>query len=162
CCGGAGSAAENPQAIFSRANTLYADGHYADAAAEYERLLASGVASANTYFNLGNAYLKAGQTGRAVLAYERARRLTPNGPALRANLTFAREEGAIAAPAPWWTRVLFPLAATWSSDALLLGAACAWWLLMGLLDAGRLLPAARRATSRAAVVAGVALAVLGA
>jgi len=161
-CGGAGIAAENPQAIFSRANTLYADGRYADAAAEYERLLASGVASANTYFNLGNAYLKAGQTGRAVLAYERARRLAPNDPDLRANLTFARQEGAAVAPAPWWTRVLFPLAASWSSDALLLGTACAWWLLLGLLVAGRFLPAGRRAIFRAAAVAGVALAVLGA
>jgi len=159
--GGAGGATENPQATFFRANALYADGRYADAAAEYERLLASGVASANTYFNLGNAYLKAGQTGRAVLAYERARRLAPNDPDLRANLMFAREEGA-AAPAPWWTRVLFPLAASWSSDALLLGTASAWWLLMGLLAAGRLLPVARRATSPAAVLAGMALVVFGA
>src|SRR5262249_31556316 len=160
--GGAGLAAENAQAIFFRANGLYGEGRYADAAAEYERLLSSGVASANTYFNLGNAYLKAGKTGRAVLAYERARRLPPRDPDLRANLTLARPPEATPEPAPWWTRVLFPLAASWSSDALLLSAACAWWLLMGLLAAGRLLPAARRTTSRAALIAGAALVVFGA
>jgi tetratricopeptide (TPR) repeat protein len=158
---GAGRAAETPQAIFFRANALYAEGKYAQAAAEYERLLATGVGSASTYFNLGNAYLKAGQTGRAVLAYERARRLAPGDPDLRANLTFAREAGATAEPPPWRTRLLFPLAASWSSDALVLGAACAWWLLMGLLAAGRLLPTARRATARAALLPGVALVVLG-
>src|SRR5262249_14350429 len=54
---GAGLAAETPQAIFFRANGLYAEGRYAEAAGEYERLLADGVASASTYFNLGNAYL---------------------------------------------------------------------------------------------------------
>ena len=159
---GAGLAAENAQAIFFRANGLYAEGRYADAAAEYERLLGSGVASANTYFNLGNAYLKAGKTGRAILAYERGRRLAPGDPDLRANLTFARSPEATPEPAPWWTRLLFPLAASWSSDALLLGAACAWWLLAGLLAAGRLLPAARRGTSRAALIAGAALAIFGA
>src|SRR5262249_60282743 len=114
---------------------------YAAPAAEHERLLASGVASANPYFNLGNAYLKAGQTGRAILAYERARRLAPGDPDLRANLTFARSPEATPEPAPWWTRVLFPLAASWSSDALLLGAACAWWLLAGVRVAARPLPA---------------------
>ena len=159
---GGGFAAETGQATFYRANGLYAEGKYADAAAEYERLLATGVASANTYFNLGNAYLKAGKTGRAVLAYERARRLAPGDPDLRANLTFARPPDTAPPPAPWWTRVLFPLAGSWSSDTLLLAAGCAWWLLMGLLAAGRFLPAARRATSRAALLAGAALVVLAA
>ena len=159
---GAGLAAENAQATFFRANGLYTEGRYADAAAEYERLLAGGVASANTYFNLGNAYLKAGKIGHAVLAYERGRRLAPGDPDLRANLTFALQPGTAPEPAPWWTRVLFPLAASWSSDALVLGAACAWWLLMGLLAAARLLPAARRTAVRGALLAGVALVVLGA
>src|SRR4029453_4228490 len=71
------AAEETPQALFFRGNALYADGRYADAAAAYEQILAKGVASTSTYFNLGNAYLKENQLGRAVLAYERAARLAP-------------------------------------------------------------------------------------
>ena len=93
---------ETPQATFFRANALYADGRYGDAAAEYERVLATGVASANTWFNLGNARLKAGQIGPAVLAYKRAARLAPGDPDIRANLAFAREQGGLADAAPGW------------------------------------------------------------
>lgn len=153
---------ETPRAIFFRGNALYADGRYADAAAAYERLLATGVASANTYFNLGNAYLKQGQVGRAVLAYERAARLAPGDPDLRANLAFAREQAGAGKPAPWPTRLLLPLAATWSTDALLLGTAVAWWALMLLLVVRLVRPAARRAAARAAFVAGVAFLLMGA
>jgi tetratricopeptide (TPR) repeat protein len=158
--GAARAADETPQALFFRGNALYADGRYADAAATYERVLAAGVASANTYFNLGNAYLKAGRVGNAVLAYERAGRLAPGDPDLRANLAFAREQAGTTEPVPWWQRLLFPLAARWSSDALLAGAAVAWWILMLLLVVRLARPAAHRAASRAAVGAGVALLVL--
>ncbi len=160
--GVARGAEDTPQAMFFRGNALYADGRYAEAAAEYEQLLAGGVASASTYFNLGNAYLKAGDVGRAVLAYARAERLAPGDPDLHANLAYAREQSAPAGPPAWWTRVLFPLAATWSGDGVLLAVAAAWWTLMLLLVARRMLPRMRRAASRAALVAGAALAVIGA
>jgi len=154
--------ADTPQATFFRANALYSDGRYADAAAEYERVLATGVASANTWFNLGNARLKAGQIGPAVLAYERAARLAPGDPDIRANLAFAREQGGIADAAPGWTRLLFPLAGSWSTDALLGAAAVAWWLLALCLIVRRLVPAAARPTWWGAVATGVALLVVGA
>lgn len=159
--GVAGGAEETPQALFFRGNALYADGRYADAAAVYERLLGGGVASANTYFNLGNAYLKAGDVGRAVLAYERARRLAPGDPDLRANLGFAREQAAAQEPAPWWARVVFPFAAARASDTLLRWAAATWWALALLLGVRQLVPAAGRVASRAAVVAAVVLVVIG-
>jgi tetratricopeptide (TPR) repeat protein len=158
--GAARAADETPQALFFRGNAQYADGRYADAAATYERVLAAGVASANTYFNLGNAYLKAGRVGNAVLAYERAARLAPGDPDLRANLAFAREQAGTTEPVPWWQRLLFPLAARWSSDALLAGAAVAWWMLMLLLVVRLAFPAVHRAASRAALAAGIALLVL--
>src|SRR4029453_11490487 len=102
------AAEETPQALFFRGNALYADGRYADAAAAYEQLFAGGVASANAYFNLGNAYLKEGEVGRAVLAYERAARLAPGDPVLRANLAFAREQAGAGQPERWRRRGLFP------------------------------------------------------
>ena len=152
---------ETPQAAFFRGNALYADGRYADATAAYEQLLASGVASANTYYNLGNAYLKQGQVGRAVLAYERAARLAPGDPDLRANLAFAREQAGTVDAHPWWRRLLFPLAATWSTDALVAGAAAAWWALLLLLIVRLVRPDVQRAASRGAIVAAAALLVAG-
>ena len=160
--GGAGAAADNSQAMFFRANRLYADGRYAEAAAEYEHVLGTGVASTNVYFNLGNAYLKAGDVGRAVLAYERARRLAPGDPDVRANLAFARQHGGEDDEPPRWTRVAFPLAGVWSSDTMLAVAAAAWWAFFLLLAARHLLPAARRPVGWAALAAAVLLAVSGA
>jgi tetratricopeptide (TPR) repeat protein len=152
---------ETPQAIFFRANALYADGRYGEAASEYERMLATGVASANTWFNLGNARLKAGQVGQAVLAYERAARLAPGDPDIRANLAFAREQAGVPAAAPGWTRLLFPLAHSWSTDALLGWAAVAWWVLALCLILRRLAPAVGRAAGWGAVAAALGLVVLG-
>jgi tetratricopeptide (TPR) repeat protein len=82
---------DGPSALFIRANGLYGDGKYAEAATAYEQILAQGIESGAVQYNLGNAYLKAGDVGRAVLAYERARRLIPGDPDLAANLGFARE-----------------------------------------------------------------------
>jgi len=158
----AAGAADNPQASFFKGNALYADGRYAEAAAEYDRVPAAGVASANVYFNLGNAYLKAGDAGRAVLAYERARRLAPGDPDVRANLAFARADDAGGDEPPRWTRLAFPLAAVWSSDTLVSVAAAAWWALFLLLALRHLLPATRRPAGWGAVAAGVVLALAGA
>src|SRR5262249_42323933 len=52
---------------------------------------------------------------------------------------------------PWWTRIVFPLARTWSSDALVLAAAVAWWLSMLLLVARRMLPALPGGATRLAL-----------
>src|SRR4029453_14353324 len=120
------AAEETPQALFFRGNALYADGRYADAAAAYEQILAKGVASTSTYFNLGNAYLKENQLGRAVLAYERAARLAPGDPDLRANLAFAREQAGAPPSERWWRRILFRLAATGSTGTLVTAGVGAW------------------------------------
>jgi tetratricopeptide (TPR) repeat protein len=154
------SSTNNPQAIFFRAGTLYGEERYAAAAAEYEKILSAGLESGHVYFNLGNAYFKAGDVGRALLNYERARRLIPRDPDLRANLAYARSlSGANEGP-PLYARLLFPLADLLSSDEALLAASLAYSALMLLLVAARLLPAVRRGTSAAAIVAGLALVVL--
>jgi tetratricopeptide (TPR) repeat protein len=111
----AASAAENepagPQTTFYHANALYKDGRYADAVREYEGLLQSGLESGPLYFNLGNAYFKAGEYGRAILNYERAARLIPRDPDLLANLSYAQAlSEATTCEAPAWQRLLFPLA----------------------------------------------------
>ena len=58
--------------LFETGNKLYEERKYPEAAAAYETILAAGHASPAIYFNLGNAYFKASQTGRALVAYRRA------------------------------------------------------------------------------------------
>jgi len=156
----AAPAAESPNTIFFRANTLYTEEHYADAAAQYEQLLAAGLESGNLYFNLGNAYFKAGDVGRAMLNYERARRLMPGDPDLLANLAYARSLADVSEDVPVWTRLLFPLAGRFSTDGLLLAASGLYVLLMMLLITARLLPTAARGARGAAVATAVTLALV--
>lgn len=75
---------------FDSANKLYEEGRFADAAAAYDKLLASGDASTALYFNRGNAFFKQGQLGRAIASYLQAQRLSPRDADLRANLQLAR------------------------------------------------------------------------
>jgi len=79
-------------AAFEQANKLYEQGKYRDAAAGYEALLEQKIESSTIYFNLGNAWYKAGQNGRAIAAYLRAERLTPRDPSIRFNLGFVRNK----------------------------------------------------------------------
>ena len=74
---------------FDAANKLYEEGKFSDAAAAYEQMIQSGTASSAIYFNLGNAFFKSGQLGRAVAAYRDARTIAPHDPDVRANLDFA-------------------------------------------------------------------------
>ncbi len=77
---------------FAAANGLYDDGAYAEAARSYERLSALGYEDATIYYNLGNAYHKQGDIGRAILNYLRAKRLAPRDDDLTANLDLVRTQ----------------------------------------------------------------------
>jgi tetratricopeptide (TPR) repeat protein len=149
------AAEETPQAAFFRGNAAYADGRFADAANAYASVLASGVESGATYYNLGNARLRAGDTGGAIWAYERAHRLLPRDADVVANLRFARVPGTEPPPPPLWARALFPLAGVATADELAGAAAVAWWLLFALLIVARLAPRAARPLRRIAIAVGV-------
>ncbi len=75
---------------FARGNTLYADGKYAEAASAYEARAHQGKYSANLFYNLADAYYRAGDRGRAILNYERALLLEPTHAEAAANLVFVR------------------------------------------------------------------------
>ena len=95
--------AQDATTIFNEANKSFEKGRYPEAAAGYEKLIESGAVSTAAYFNLGNAYLKSGQFGRAIGAYHIAQKLSPRDPDVRANLQFAREQaGGGKAPVSWW------------------------------------------------------------
>lgn len=83
--------AADTEADFQKANQLFQDKEYVEAIALYRDILADGVESAPLYFNLGNAYFKDGDLGRAILYYLKARRLDPSDNDIAANLEFARQ-----------------------------------------------------------------------
>lgn len=75
--------------LFTQANAQYAEGNYAEAATQYEQILAQ-QPSAEVYYNLGNAYFKQGELAQSILAYERALRLQPSMKDAKHNLQFAQ------------------------------------------------------------------------
>jgi tetratricopeptide (TPR) repeat protein len=85
-------AATDPSSSFDAANNLYYAGKYSDAVAAYEGILRSGQKSVSLYYNLGNAYFKSGQIGKAITIYREAEKLDPRDPDIRANLQFARNQ----------------------------------------------------------------------
>ena len=82
--------AAEPDEIMKKANQAYINETYHEAIELYESILEMDVESASLYYNLGNAHYKTGQIGRAILNYERARRLSPNDEAILHNLRIAR------------------------------------------------------------------------
>ena len=81
--------------LFSQANTYYAEGDYAEAATQYEQILASSTGDLTSdyaviYYNLGNAYFKQGELAQSILAWERALRLQPSLKGAKHNLQFAQ------------------------------------------------------------------------
>ena len=80
------------QADFDKANQEYAQGHFKEAIGSYETLARSGQWGANLFYDLGNAYFRTGDFGRAILNYERALALERHHPEAAANLQIARDE----------------------------------------------------------------------
>src|SRR5919108_3472192 len=92
-------------AEFLKANQEYAQGHFKEAISGYEALVRDGQWSANVFYDLGNAYFRAGDFGRAILNYERALALERHHPEATANLQIARDEGrALELPQSWSER----------------------------------------------------------
>jgi tetratricopeptide (TPR) repeat protein len=87
-----GRAGTTVESGFDAANKLYAQNKFTEAAAAYLKLIETGSVSPALYFNLGNAFFKSGQIGRAIAAYQQAAALTPRDPDVRANLQFARKQ----------------------------------------------------------------------
>lgn len=73
------------------ADTEYSKGNYQQAAADYNELLKS-KESAELYYNLGNCHYRLGNITQAVIAYEKAQRLSPSDRDIRYNLEFVRSK----------------------------------------------------------------------
>jgi tetratricopeptide (TPR) repeat protein len=83
-------AAEDP--ALAGANKAYNEGRFQEAADGYQDLIDSGRSHANLFYNLGNAWFRSGDFGKAILNYERALALDPHHPEASANLRLARDE----------------------------------------------------------------------
>ena len=75
----------------TEADSAYVRGQYQQAITQYEALLKQG-ASADLYYNLGNAYYRTENIPEAVLNYERALLLSPGDQDIRFNLQIARSK----------------------------------------------------------------------
>jgi tetratricopeptide (TPR) repeat protein len=103
-----------------------------DAVADhYEQVIARSGYSAPALFDLGNAWLRSGRPGRAILEYERALVLAPGNPAIEANLAAARQRAGVtpSMAGPWLTA-----ARSVSFDSYLwLGLGALWVLCVALV-----------------------------
>ncbi len=104
-------AVESPQEAFARAEAFYQEQRYDEAAEVYESMGAAGIEDGSLYYNLGNAYFKAGKIGLSILSYERALRLMSGDEDTRTNLQYANE---LVADAVEKTPV--PLALRWAAN----------------------------------------------
>ena len=83
---------------------------YRESARLLESIVADGYRNGAVYYNLGNAWYRAGEYGRAILNYRKARPYRPRDSYLAANL----EQALMSAPGrlqepprSWWTHVVF-------------------------------------------------------
>lgn len=81
--------AENNPDNFVSANKAYSEGKYEEAIKLYEEILKENQESSSLYYNMGNAYFKSNNIARAILNYERAKKLNPDDEDINANLKLA-------------------------------------------------------------------------
>jgi len=81
--------AVDSRTLFEEGNQYFQQENYREAIKSYTEILSQGQESAEAYFNLGNAYYKTGDLGKAILNYERALRLKPRDQDIEHNLELA-------------------------------------------------------------------------
>lgn len=145
-------------AQFTKANQEYGQGHFKEAIAGYEALVRGGQWNANLFYDLGNAYFRTADFGRAILNYERALALDRHHPEATANLQITRDEARALELQPSRLERYLQFA---SINQYSVVAAAAFWL--GIFGIVALLFARRRSAALLAVsiccLLGVAVAV---
>ena len=84
--------ASDAKDLLSTANEAYRTNDFTTAIEQYEAILQSGFESKAVYYNLGNAYYRNEELGKAILNYERARIQAPNDADIKHNLKVARQQ----------------------------------------------------------------------
>lgn len=83
------------ESLFQKANEAYSRGDFQQAIILYQELTAASGYSPAVLYNLANSHAQAGETGRAVLNYERALRLSPSDSDIKGNLDLVRKESGL-------------------------------------------------------------------
>ncbi|MDX5326607.1 MAG: hypothetical protein LPK80_10135 [Bacteroidota bacterium] len=76
----------HPDSLFTKANEAYQKGEFSEAVEYYRTIQDSGYASAELFYNLGNAYYRSGRLGYGILNLERALVMDPKMQDARTNL----------------------------------------------------------------------------
>lgn len=76
--------------LWAKANDAYSMGQYETALADYRQIEDAGFESYKLYYNMGNAYYKTDNMGKAILYYEKALKLNPAGKDAMNNLQIAK------------------------------------------------------------------------
>jgi len=113
-----------PAVQFTKANQEYAAADFKAAIRDYEELVRAGQDSTNLFYNLGNAYFRDKDFGRAILNYERALALDSRHPEAQANLRIARDEARALELVPSRSERL--LAVATANQYAITGAAAFW------------------------------------
>jgi tetratricopeptide (TPR) repeat protein len=125
--------------LFAKANSEFAAGNFKAAVEDYNAVVSSGEWSANLFYDLGNAYFRGGDFGRAILSYDRALRLDRHHPEADANLRIAREQAHSLELMPPLLERYLNFATT---DLFAIAAAFCFWLtiILGILRPRRIWP----------------------
>ncbi len=101
--------AESHLDLFEQGNEAYSKGNFTGAVEMYEQLITTSGYGAGLLFNLGNSYAQSGQTGKAILNYERALRLAPSNSDIQGNLQLIRKESGLFPREYSWSERFFQL-----------------------------------------------------
>lgn len=134
-------------AAFDAAATLYEQGRHVEAAEAYGRLLTNGIVTPAVRYNQGNAWLRAGRIGLAIVSFREAQRLAPRDQEIAANLAFARSKVPAGTPPPAGAGGAMAMLSLLTMDEWALVALIALWLWVGVLLLRLFRPGLREATA---------------
>ena len=81
---------ESATVLFQKGNQSYDESKFDQAIQNYEKILDFKIKNYQVFYNLGNAYFRQNQLGKAILSYRRALALKPGDEDAQANLAFAK------------------------------------------------------------------------
>lgn len=118
------------------ADKAYAESRFEEAAAMYEALIAEQGTSLPLLYNLGNAYYRCNQPGKAILNYERALLIDANDEDTKANLEYVQSKIVDKIPQddiPFYEEWGNSFASLFSKDVWGVIGAVAFWTMLAML-----------------------------
>jgi tetratricopeptide (TPR) repeat protein len=86
------SVRDSAETYLQQANEFYQKNQFEDAIGLYSKTVDLQFESTVLYYNLGNAYFKNGENAKAILWFEKARRLDPNNEDIIHNVAFVQQK----------------------------------------------------------------------